>query len=273
MVDIHSHILPGVDDGSQNLETSLAMLRMAEESGTTDIVATPHVIEAHGGLSWDIIRRKVEELQKKADAEGIKIRIHPGAELEMNWDLLELIKAGKNVYGPAESRYLLMEMPSLQLPMHLEDMIYELQLMGRVPILAHPERQPQLMQNPEKLLDLLENGVLTQCNGGSLFGTFGKTVAKNAEMLLENHMICFLGSDAHGTGRRNPDLRRAYEILERKTASEDFKNITAGNAQYILQDKEITADIFAEGLPKKVIRADDVRKKKKGFFQKLFGGF
>lgn len=271
MIDIHSHILPSVDDGSQDMETSVAMLRMAEESGTTDIIATPHVIEAHNGLSWDKIRYKVEELQKRADSEGIKINIHPGAELELNWDLLELIRSGKNMYGPAESRYLLMEMPTLQLPLHMEDMIYELQLMGRIPILAHPERQAQLMADPDKFLEILQNGVLAQSNGGSFFGTFGKSVAGNAEMLLKNNMICFLGSDAHGTGRRNPDLRRAYKILEQKADSEYFKNITERNARYILQDKEITADVFLEGLPKSVHRVKKV--KKKGFFQKLFGKF
>ena len=91
-IDIHSHIIPGVDDGSPDLETSLGLLRMAAENGTTDIIATPHVIDVSTTLTWDAIRHYVEALQKEADDRGIPIKIHPGAETELNWDLLELKK-------------------------------------------------------------------------------------------------------------------------------------------------------------------------------------
>ena len=91
-IDIHSHIIPGVDDGSRDMETSIALLKMAAENGTTDIIATPHVIDVSTTLTWDAIRRHVEELQKIADEQEIPIRIYPGAETELNWDLLELIR-------------------------------------------------------------------------------------------------------------------------------------------------------------------------------------
>ena len=124
-IDIHSHIIPGVDDGSQDLETSLGLLRMAAENGTTDIIATPHVIDVSTTLTWDIIRRKVEELQKEADSHGIPITIYPGAETELNWDLLELMRKERSAFCLAGSRYCLMEMPSLMLPPHLDEIIYE----------------------------------------------------------------------------------------------------------------------------------------------------
>ena len=158
LIDIHSHIIPGVDDGSLDLETSLGLLRMAAENGTTDIIATPHVIDVSTTLTWDSIRRRVEELQKEADKNGIPITIYPGAETELNFDLLELIRKDHSAFCLAGSRYCLMEMPSLMLPPHLDDMIYELQLMDIVPVLAHPERQMQLMENPDRLLELLHKG-------------------------------------------------------------------------------------------------------------------
>ena len=187
-IDIHSHIIPGVDDGSPDLETSLGLLRMAAENGTTDIIATPHVIDVSTTLTWDAIRRYVEALQKEADDRGIPIKIHPGAETELNWDLLELIRQDHSAFCLAGSRYLLMEMPSLMLPPHLEEMIYELQLLDIVPVLAHPERQMQLMEQPQKLLDLLHRGCVAQSNGGSLTGVFGPKVHNNV------HTTCGTGT-------------------------------------------------------------------------------
>ena len=102
-IDIHSHIIPGVDDGSPDLETSLGLLRMAAENGTTDIIATPHVIDVSTTLTWDAIRRYVEALQKEADDRGIPIKIHPGAETELNWDLLELIRQDHSAFCLAGS--------------------------------------------------------------------------------------------------------------------------------------------------------------------------
>ncbi len=208
-IDIHSHIIPGVDDGSQDFETSMALLRMAAECGTTDIIATPHVIDVSTTLTWDAIRRHVEALQKAADEQGIPIRIYPGAETELNWDLLELMRKDRGAFCLAGSRYCLMEMPSLMLPPHLEDIIYELQLMDIVPVLAHPERQMQLMEKPEKLLELLEKGCAAQSNGGSVTGVFGPKVQHNVKQLLKKKVIAYMGSDAHNLRHQNTKRKEA----------------------------------------------------------------
>ena len=97
-VDVHSHIIPGVDDGGKDLETSIELLRMAAACGTTDIIATPHVIDVSTTLTWDAIRRHVEALQKIADEQEFPIRIYPGAETELNWDLLELIRQDHSAF-------------------------------------------------------------------------------------------------------------------------------------------------------------------------------
>ena len=284
-IDIHSHIIPGVDDGSPDLETSLGLLRMAVESGTTDIIATPHVIDVSTTLTWDAIRRYVEALQKEADDRGIPINIHPGAETELNWDLLELIRQDRSAFCLAGSRYLLMEMPSLMLPPHLEEMIYELQLLDIVPVLAHPERQMQLMEQPEKLLELLKRGCVAQCNGGSLTGIFGPKAHEKVHMLLDNHMVAFMGSDAHNLKHRNTDLGGAKEKLIQHWGETTLQEIVETRPRYILENKPMPDELYLDRLPDTVVTGKGKKgkhgtngrdsrngsEKKKGFFARLFG--
>lgn len=277
-IDIHSHIIPGVDDGSPNLETSLALLRMAAENGTTDIIATPHVIDVSSTLTWDAIRRHVENLQKEADKENIKINIYPGAETELNWDLLELIREDHSRFCLAGSRYSLMEMPSLMLPPHLEEIIYELQVMDIVPVLAHPERQMQLMEQPEKLLDLLQKGCAAQSNGGSVTGVFGPRVQHNVEQLLDQKVIAFMGSDAHNLRHRNTNLKEARETITTRWGAETATELFETLPLNILQNKALSTDLYLNKLPEELtVQAYKHHKepqqqlqKKKGFFARLF---
>lgn len=270
-VDIHSHIIPGVDDGSQDMETSIALLKMAAENGTTDIIATPHVIDVSTMLTWDSIRRYVEDLQNEADARGIPIRIYPGAETELNWDLLELIREDHTRFCLAGSRYLLMEMPSLMLPPRLEDMIYELQLLDIVPVLAHPERQIQLMEQPEKLLDLLKRGCVAQSNGGSLTGLFGPIVYDNVQRLLNRDMIGFIGSDAHNLRHRNTNLKEAREKLINHWGEKQAEELMAVRPQYILKNQALPPELYTDRLPPAFIHRNSSKNEKRGFFEKLFG--
>ncbi len=276
-IDIHSHIIPGVDDGSRDMETSIALLKMAAESGTTDIIATPHVIDVSTTLTWDAIRRHVEALQKAADEQGIPIRIYPGAETELNWDLLELMRKDHSAFCLAGSRYCLMEMPSLMLPPHLDDIIYELQLMDIVPVLAHPERQMQLMEKPEKLLELLEKGCAAQSNGGSVTGVFGPKVQHNVEQLLEQKVIAFMGSDAHNLRYRNTNLKEARDAMTARWGEESVTELFETKPQCILLNKPLPTDLYMDRLPETITvqsfrhRKGTQQPKKKGFFAKLFG--
>lgn len=250
-IDIHSHIIPGVDDGSPDMETSLAMLKMAADNGTTDIIATPHVLDVSTTLTWDAIRRHVETLQKEADDRGIPIRIWPGAETELNWDLLELIRKDHSAFCLAGSRYLLMEMPSLMLPPHLDEIVYELQVMDIVPVLAHPERQRQLMDQPEKLLALLQKGCMAQSNGGSVTGVFGPIVKQNVEQLLEQKTIAFIGSDAHNLRHRNTNLKLARETITDRWGEAAATELFETRPQCILQNKPLPAELYLNRLPEK----------------------
>ena len=270
-IDIHSHIIPGVDDGSQDMETSLTLLRMAAENGTTDIIATPHVIDVSTNLTWDAIRRHVEILQKEADKEGIPITIYPGAETELNWDLLELMRKDHSAFCLAGSRYCLMEMPSLMLPPHLDEMIYELQVLDIIPVLAHPERQMQLMEKPERLLALLKKGCVAQSNGGSLTGVFGPKAHENIHMLLDHDMVGFMGSDAHNLRHRNTDLKAAREKIVEQWGGRRAEELFETRPKCILENRVLSAELYFERLPDVVKREKNVKKESRGFFSKLFG--
>lgn len=260
MIDIHSHILPGVDDGSPDLETSLLMLKMAADNGTKSIIATPHVIESRNVLTWDRIKKLSEHLQTEAEKACIDIKIYPGAEVELNYEMLEYIKSGKNMYGLAESRYILIETPMLQMPVNLEDMIYELQLTGRCPILAHPERQRELMKKPEVLLNMLRKGVLTQSNGTSITGSFGAEIKHNVDLLLRNKMVTFVASDAHNCKNRKTSLFHAKEVLTDMLGQTEMLSLTGLNQKYIIEDNEFPEKIFLTNLPDSV-KENEVKKK------------
>ncbi len=267
-IDIHSHIIPGVDDGSPDMETSIALLQMAAENGTTDIIATPHVIDVSTTLTWDAIRRHVEALQKEADARQIPIRIYPGAETELNWDLLELMQKDHSAFCLAGSRYCLMELPSLMLPPNLDDMIYELQLMDIVPVLAHPERQRQLMHEPEKLLKLLQQGCVAQSNGGSLTGVFGPKAHEKVHLLLSHQMIAFMGSDAHNLRHRNTNLKPAREKLVKHWGEAVATELLETKPRHILENKELPPELYFDRLPETL--GQPKAKQVKSFLTKLF---
>ena len=267
MIDIHSHILPGVDDGSPDLEMSLRMLKMAADNGTKSIIATPHVIESRNVLTWDNIKKISEDLQAEAEKVCIDIKIFPGAEVELNYEMLEYIRSGKNMYGLAESRYILIEMPMLQYPVNLEDMIYELQLMGRFPILAHPERQRELMKKPEVLLNMLRKGVLTQSNGNSITGSFGTEIKHNVDLLLRNKMVTFVASDAHNCKNRKTSLSHAKEVLTDMLGETEMSYLTGLNQEYIITDEEFPEKRFLSNLPDSVKEKEVKKKSLFGFFR------
>ena len=208
MIDVHTHVLNGFDDGAADKETALALLKMAAECGTTTLFCTPHVIEKAAKPAWPGIVQATRQLADEAHARGVDIQLLPGAEVELNWDLFDSIGSG-GAYCLGDSGCVLLELPSQSIPAYADDFFYCLQLKGIMPILAHPERHEKLMRHPDLLLQWMHNDVLTQCNAGSFTGAFGEQVKKNAELLLQHNMVCFIGSDAHKLEGRNTDLTAA----------------------------------------------------------------
>lgn len=243
MIDTHTHILPAVDDGSKSSEMSLEMLKMAVDSGITEIIATPHVMEIHTALAWQDIVSEVDKLQLLATTAGITIKVHPGAELEMNWELLDLFKStdGMVPYGLAGSKYVLIELPASMIPSYADEFWFELRLCGLTPILAHPERHAGLMAKPEILNKWKKAGLLLQCNAGSLTGLYGSTAKKNVEYLIAQDYVDFMASDAHNNGRRNTDMSECIQLLESRFGREYKQRLLQANVQAILIDAQARA--------------------------------
>lgn len=262
MYDIHSHIIYGIDDGSPDIETSRELLRMAAACGTKHIVATPHVIEITNCPSWQRIQDGVAELRGIATEEKLDLTIYPGAEIEMNWDILDLFKEDERCYCIGGTRYLLVELPAMTIPDYVEDFWYELQLKGICPVLAHPERNNMLMEQPERLLKWMHGGLLTQMNGGSVTGRFGEHVRQKAEFLLKNGLICFFGSDAHRVKIRNTDLTHARARLAELVGEQQAREICVDNPRKLLANEDIIVK-----LPQRLQKIE----KKKSFWSKLFG--
>ena len=263
MIDIHTHVLYGVDDGAPDQATSLALLQMAAQKGTTDLICTPHVLEAGKGLQWETITAKTRELQELATRNGLKLKLYPGAELEFNWDLRDLLRKGSRDYCLAGSRYVLIELPAATVPNHMSDFLYDLEVKGFVPVIAHAERHQVLMHQPERLLRWLKNGALIQSNAGSFTGLFGAQVQQYARLLLQNKVISFMGSDAHRVEKRNTDLTAAARELGQLAGADLAEQITTNNAECILHD-----EVFYPPLPEQLVMDANQRQ---SLWSKLFG--
>ncbi len=216
MIDIHLHILPGVDDGPTTMEESLALAQVLVQEGIHAAVATPHYNDEFPQRSAAEIRERVNDLQQELDHHNISLRLFAGHEALIKPGLVEDIHAGRlaTLNG---SRYLLLELwDSTWIP-ETERVIFELRAFGIVPIIAHPERYHVIQQDFHRLGVLLQQGVLIQLMAGSLIGMLGNSARRTAENLLKKELVHCIASDAHGLHRRPPgvvpSLQRAVELL------------------------------------------------------------
>ena len=260
MIDIHTHLI----DGGKDLETSLTLLRIAAEAGTTDIIATPAISTSTNFAEWRLIREKTENLQMAAKAAGISLNIYAGAELEMDRNLLGILRTGQEDYCLAGSRYILIKLPQNTIPSYAEEFFYEIQVKELIPVVAHPERHYCLVKNPEILHHWMkESGVLVQSNVDSFSYKFGIEVKNFAELLLRNNMVNFLGSDAESIERRSPDTSASMKLLRERFAPEILERISDTNARAIIENRYLDVHV-----PKELCLPYE---KSKSFLSRLFG--
>lgn len=206
MIDIHCHILSGIDDGAKDMEMSLEMLRIAEEDGIKKIIATPHFYRGYFENQYKDIERSVVKLNKAAKEENINVEVMPGQEVFLDSHTLEDYKAGA-INCLNNSGYMLIELPNREIPKYTFDTIYELNLLGVKTIIAHPERYYFVEKDIKSLNRFIEEGCLFQINATSLNGTFGKKIQKTAMNIMKNGLCNFIASDAHSVTRRAPKLK------------------------------------------------------------------
>lgn len=240
MIDLHCHILPGLDDGSPDMGQSLAMARIAVKDGITDIVATPHLFRGASNLT-DLgqVARKRQELQSRLEAEGLPLRIHTGVEIRFCHNLLEEIKKDRARLVLAGSSYMFIEFPFEYVYSGVKEVFFETMSEGVIPVITHPERCSGFMNHPEILFELVEMGALAQANAGSFLGRYGSHVQEAALLFLRSHYLHFLATDAHDTESRPPVLSVAVKAIEPVAGAEAARALVEDNPRAVLEDKPL----------------------------------
>lgn len=238
MIDIHSHILYGVDDGSDDIETSMEMARIAAQNGVKTIVATPHYIRYDLEQDVGLLRSRIADFNIALKESEINIEVLSGMEVYITPDLIELIEQ-KKILTINNTRYLLLELPLNSMPNYVEDIIYNLRLDGYTPVLAHPERNMIITKQPDKIKRLINLGAIVQCNAGSIRGRFGSNIKDTAQYMVKQKLVHVVASDCHGVKRRTPRLTKAYTIVEELVGQEYADKVFKSNPSKIVNDMEI----------------------------------
>lgn len=238
MTDIHCHILPGLDDGSESWQQSLAMARLAVGDGITTIVATPHQLGGSGANRGDRIRQRAAQLQKLLDDHAVGLRILPGADVRIEPDMIAKIRSGDVLTLADRGRYVLLELPhEVYLP--LDRLLDELTAAGLVGILSHPERNQGILAKPGVVAPLVDAGCLMQVTAGSLVGTFGAQVKAMAEWLVSAGLVHFLATDAHGDRVRRPLMARAFDRVAELAGHRAAVEMCSVNPACVAADKKV----------------------------------
>lgn len=234
MIDIHSHILYGIDDGSSSKEESIELLKKQQELGVTGIILTPHYIE-NTKYSADIAKKKklIKELERETE-----INLYIGNEVYFSDKTIELFKSGK-ISTLNNSRYLLIELPMNNKIKDLDELLFDLMLNNVIPVIAHPERYSYVQDNIKYLDQLKEMGVLFQSNYGSLIGKYGKRCEKTVKKLLKKKYITFMGTDIHHINH-SIDLEKARKVLKKVVKKEDIiDDLVKNNIQKVIDNQDI----------------------------------
>lgn len=240
MIDTHSHVLPFVDDGSQDIEESIEMIRQSAACGVKILVVTPHSNQKGRFENYytNDLKMKFRRLREAVEEAGINIKLVMGMEIYSSPDLLELLENGM-FCGLNCSDYFLVEFPFDARLGYMYSMIEQIFDAGGIPIIAHPERYYEIQKNPAVLYDWIQEGVCTQINKGSVLGSFGPNVQKAAEFMFAFDLVTCIGSDAHTPEVRNPDMSGLRTYLLDKYGPEYMKKVTRDNAFLILQNKDV----------------------------------
>jgi protein-tyrosine phosphatase len=241
MIDFHSHILPGVDDGSKSVEETFELLKEAKEAGFDSVISTSHYMEEY--YEVNVAEREVwikaisENLYKK----NIDLKLYLGNEIYITQNIINLLETGKAT-SINNTNYVLFEFPLNSKPMNMYDIIYDMLEYKLIPVLAHPERYSFIQKEPELIYDLIQKGVLMQSNYGSIIGLYGEKAQLIVRKLLENDMVHFLGSDVHKKNSIYPRISQALSEMKIIIGEDKLEELTTINPSLVLENKKIDID-------------------------------
>jgi protein-tyrosine phosphatase len=260
MIDLHCHILPGLDDGAKTLDEALEMVRIAESEGIKTIVATPHLFRGNFATrDFVSIEEKRRELSEALKENNISVEVLAGAEVHISHNLIDEIRKSRGNLVLNGSSYMFVEFPSEHIYSGVKNLFFDLMSEGIIPIIAHPERNSVFIQNPGILYDLISMGALAQANSGSFSGLYGDKSAEFVLRLLEWNLIHFVASDGHSPHSIPPRLSEAVKKAEALVGKERASALVNDNPRAVLEDKEMPS----------LLPPADPRKSKKSFRIKI----
>ena len=239
MVDIHHHLLWGLDDGAKDFQTSLAMAKAAAADGVTEIVCTPH---ASGQFAFqpELNEQRRQDLQQALAAEGASLKLGLGCDFHLSYDNIQAVKQDPSRFSVNGLGYLMVEIPDYGVPPGLAETFYELQLAGLTPILTHPERNPTLQNDLERVAEWMRGGVLVQVTGDSVTGRMGRVAQRTAHKLLERRWVHFLATDAHNVTSRPPRLSEARDVVAKKYGADYAESLVTVNPRCVFEGMEVS---------------------------------
>lgn len=255
MIDLHCHLLPGVDDGSKSMDISLKLANDAVRDGIDYALLTPHHMNGVYLNHKKEVIQQTQEFQVELDRHEIPLKVFPGQEVRINGDLLTAFDQDDILFADEGGRYLMLEFPDDDVPSYTSNMIYELMQRGIIPIIVHPERNTQIMKQPDILYELLSRGCLSQITAGSYVGTFGHKVQKFSKQLIQTGQAYVFASDAHDLPNRKYEMTNAFAKLNREFGN-DYVCRFSENAKVIINGDSL--------------RLNDINKIKNGHFFKLY---
>jgi protein-tyrosine phosphatase len=255
MVDVHCHILPGLDDGARSLEDSLAMAEDAIADGITHVVGTPHASSDH---FFDFARVSAARAELSAKLEG-RLTLASGCDFHLSHENLSALRKDPRPYCINQKDYLLVEFNEFSIPPSMDQTLHEIQLLGIHPIITHPERNRILRTRQERLQSWIEKGCYGQITAGSLTGVFGAAAQERAWTWLGRGLIHFVASDAHNTGRRPLKLRFGYDAVMTQHGEELARSVFVENPLAAFEGRPL-------GYVPEIASERETRKRKRFFF-------
>lgn len=243
MIDLHTHILPDIDDGARGLEMSLEMAQMAVDDGTTVLACTPHIYPGLYMNNSAGICDERDKLQKALDVYNIPLKLVVGADAHLVPELLDGLQTGR-VPTLNGSRYFLLEPSHHVPPPHFEASVFNIMAAGYVPVITHPERLVWIEHHYKTFVSLAHRGAWLQLTAGAVTGKFGPAARRWSERLLDDGLVHLVASDAHSNARRNPCMSEAMEKVAERVGQEEANRMVTTRPQAILDDldpSEVTA--------------------------------
>lgn len=239
-VDIHCHLVPGIDDGAKSWDDSLAMADIAVADGITTVIVTPHQLGNYAHNDGNSIRQRTIELQQFLDDRRVELTVLPGADVRIEDGMIRGLRDGNVLTLGDLGKHVLLELPH-ELYFPLEPVLDDLQAAGMTGILSHPERNQGLLQQHSVVEQLVDHGCLMQITAGSLMGTFGTRSQEMSEWMLRHGVVHFVATDAHSARSRRPLIRRAFERVAELTNDEIAVDLCCRNPAAVVAGREVPA--------------------------------